>query len=537
MKKIVLVNALIIISIFSQAQKKTSPTSFPARPKLVVGIVIDQMRWDYLYRFADRYSANGFKRLLNDGFSCENTFIPYTPTSTAPGHTCIYTGSVPAIHGIAGNSWYDRSLKKEVYCCEDPSATTVGSASAAGKMSPANLWATTVTDELRLATNFRSKVVGIALKDRGAILPAGHTGTAYWFDNAIGGFITSTYYSSDLPNWVKQFNDKRLPDKYLKQNWNTLYPINTYVQSGADEKNYEVKFSGGSTTFPHMTEDIQTDKYNVLRSTPFGNTLTVDMAKAAIEGEHMGQATNTDFLAVSFSSTDYVGHAFGPNSVEVEDIYLRLDNDLASFFSYLDTKIGKGQYTVFLSADHGVAHTPGFAKENKIPGGLANEGAMQTGLNDMIEKRFKVKNGIEHIANFQLYLNKTISEEDEPKVRKAVVDQLMTFPEVAMAVDMHRLEATPMVSNIRNMLVNGYNQKLSGDIQIVFKPEWVDTDSRGTSHGLWNPYDAHIPLLWYGWGIKKGKTNRETYMYDISATVSALLHIQMPNGCVGHVIQ
>ncbi len=529
---------LLLTSAVTYGQKKKFLNANPERPKLVVGIVVDQMRWDYLYRYTNRYAENGFKRLINDGFTCENTFIPYTPTSTAPGHTCIYTGSVPSIHGIVGNNWYSRQLRREAYCTEDSAVSSVGSSSEAGKMSPENLWTTTVTDELRLATNLRSKVIGIALKDRGAILPAGHTANAaYWFDNANGAFITSTYYMKDLPAWAKQFNNKKLPDQYLQQNWNTLYPVSSYTQSTGDEKTYESDFASGGTTFPHMTANIQKDKYNVLRSTPYGNTLTMEMAQAAIEGERLGQNGNTDFLTVSFSSTDYIGHAFGPNSIEAEDTYLRLDKDLASFLNFLDGKIGKGQYTVFLSADHAAAHVPAFSKENKIPGGVMNEKAIETSLNDIIEKRFKIKNGVESISNYQVYLNHTITQSDAPQVKKAVIEHLLTYPAIAGAIDLQNLSETPIIPVLKNMVINGYNQKLSGDIQYIYKPQYFEGSNKGTTHGLWNPYDSHIPLLFYGWGIKKGKTNRETYMTDITATVSALLHIQMPNGCVGKVIE
>ena len=231
---IVLLLSFIIVTGFGQ--KKPSANAAIARPKLVIGIVVDQMRWDYLYRYSSRYGDNGFKKLLSDGYSCENTLIPYLPTYTAPGHTCIYTGSVPGIHGIIGNDWFNRTTKKNVYCTDDTVAS-VGSTSNAGKMSPANMWVTTVTDELRLATNFQSKVIGIALKDRGAILPAGHSANAaYWFDNSNGAFISSTYYMKELPQWVQKFNGQKLPDQYLQQNWNTLYPINTYQQSTADGK-------------------------------------------------------------------------------------------------------------------------------------------------------------------------------------------------------------------------------------------------------------------------------------------------------------
>jgi predicted AlkP superfamily pyrophosphatase or phosphodiesterase len=538
MKSIVSIISLMIIAAFSYGQKKKAIDENLKRPKLVVGIVVDQMRWDYLYRYTARYSDNGFKRLINEGFTCENTFIPYTPTSTAPGHACIYTGSVPAIHGIIGNEWYSRVLKRNVYCTEDSNANSVGSNSDAGKMSPQNLWTTTVTDELRLATNFQAKVIGIALKDRGAILPAGHTANAaYWFDNANGAFITSSFYMKDLPAWAKQFNDRKLPDQYLQQNWNTLYPLNTYSESTVDDRSFESNFASGGTTFPHMTATITKDKYNVLRSTPFGNTLTMEMAKAAVEGEKLGQSRNTDFLAVSFSSTDYIGHAFGPNSIEAEDTYLRLDKDLASLLNYLDEKIGKGQYTVFLSADHGAAHVPAFSEENKIPGGVVSEADIKAAVNNTIEKRFNIKNGVEDISNYQIYLNRNIREADEPKVRKAVIEGLISIPSVAGAFDLQQFNSTPIPADIKNMLTNGFNQKLSGDIQYILKPQYFEGSAKGTTHGLWNPYDSHIPLLWYGWGIKKGKMNQETYMTDISATLSALLHIQMPNGCIGKVIE
>ncbi|HEX8460507.1 MAG TPA: alkaline phosphatase PafA [Segetibacter sp.] len=538
MKKSLIITVFIALSLVSFSQKKNVYTGEILRPKLIVGIVIDQMRWDFLYRYSDRYSNNGFKRLLRDGFSCENTFIPYTPTYTAAGHTCIYTGSVPSIHGIMGNNWYSRELKRTVYCTDDTNFSGVGSTSDAGKMSPKNMWTTTITDELRLATNFRSKVIGISLKDRGAILPAGHSANAaYWFDNANGAFITSTYYMKELPAWAKQFNGKKLPDQYLQQSWNTLYPVNTYTQSTSDDKNYEANFPGGGTTFPHILSANDKDKYNTLRYTPSGNTIMVEMAKAAVEGEGLGQMGNTDFLALSFSTPDYIGHTFGPNSVEVEDNYLRLDNDLTTLLNYLDNKIGKEQYTIFLTADHGAANAPGFLKENKLPSGTLTDKTILTGLNDLINKRFSIKNAVESIINYQVYLSRNIPEADEQKVKKAVIDQLMTYAAISAAFELQNLQQTALPANAKNVFINGYNQKLSGDIQFVFKPGYLNGSEKGTSHGLWNPYDSHIPLLWFGWGIKKGKTNRETYMTDIAATLAAMLHIQMPSGNIGKVIE
>lgn len=511
-----------------------------SRPKLVVGIVVDQMRWDYLYRYYDRFTADGFKRMLNQGFSCENTFIPYTPTYTAAGHSSVYTGSVPAITGILGNAWYRRDLKRVWYCTEDTSVVSVGSSSNAGKMSPRTMLTTTITDELRLATNFQSKSIGVSLKDRGSILPAGHAGQAYWFDNATGGWITSNYYMTELPAWVKTINDKKLPDRYLQQNWNTLYPINTYKQSTADDKPYESKISGEDNTFPHLTAGISVNRYESFRQTPGGNTYTLDMSKAAIEGEKLGQRGVTDFLAISFSSTDYIGHAFGPNSIEVEDTYLRLDKDLSAFFKYLDAKVGKGQYLVFLTADHAVAHVPGFMKENNLPAGTFDDAAIRKWLNEMAESKFGIRNAIEQVMNYQLYLNYNVLEENKTDVtafKSWAIHELKQHPAIMACVDLLQLSNATLPEKIKERVANGFNQKWSGDIQFIFNPGWFDGGSTGTTHGAWNPYDAHIPLLWYGWKIKAGKTNRETYMTDIAATVAALLRIQMPNGCVGNVIE
>ncbi|MGI4749078.1 MAG: alkaline phosphatase PafA [Janthinobacterium lividum] len=528
----------------SFAQKKTSvtaSTSLP-RPKLMIGLVVDQMRWDYLYRYYDRYQSGGFKRMLNEGFSCENTLIDYIPTVTAAGHTCIYTGSVPAIHGIAGNDFIIQATGKSIYCTEDSTVKTVGSSSNAGEMSPRNLLASTVTDELRLATNFRSKVIGIALKDRGGILPAGHTANAaYWFDDVSGNWITSTYYMKDLPQWVKNFNDQKLAQKYLKQDWNTLYPIQTYLQSEADNNKHEGAFPGTATpTFPVKTSVMMTKGVGSIRTTPYGNSLTLDLAKAAVENEQLGKNTVTDFLAVSLSSTDYIGHQFGPNSVEVEDTYLRLDRDLASFFTYLDTKVGKGNYTVFLSADHGAGHNPNFLLDHEIPAGLWPGSTILKDLNQDLETKYKAKKLVLGLSNYQVNLNNPLIQNNKLDINEIKKDCILFLQQqngVANLVDMDHIEEASIPDELRKRITNGYNRERCGTIQIILKPGWYSGyGATGTTHGTWNPYDAHIPLLFMGWGISHGHINRETHMTDIAATVAALLHIQAPNGCIGQPI-
>lgn len=525
------------------AQKKTVFSSQPiARPKLVVGIVVDQMRWDYLYRYYDRYQQGGFKRLLNEGFSCENTTIPYIPTFTACGHASIYTGSVPSVNGIAGNNWIIQNSLKTTYCTDDSLAKTVGSTSSAGEMSPRNLLTTTIGDELRLATNFRSKVIGIALKDRGAILPAGHAANAaYWFDDESGNWISSSYYMAQLPSWVNTFNGQKLAGKYLNRDWNTLYPLNTYAQSQPDDNPYEGKFKGErSSVFPHHLAQIKGKGFGTIRSTPFGNTLTLGFAKTAIKNEDLGKDDFTDLLAVSLSSTDYIGHQFSPNSVETEDTYLRLDKDLASFFSYLDQQVGKGNYTVFLTADHGAAHNSGFLKDHQVPAGFWNADATKNDLNNFLEDKYNVQDLVFSLLNYQVTFNEPVIADkkiDKQKLKQDCVDFLEKQPAIAYAVDMKEAPSAALPGIIKSRIINGYNIKRSGEIQVLLNPGWYEGHGvTGTTHGTWNPYDTHIPLVFMGWGTKHGASNRAASMTDISATIAALLHIQMPDGCIGQPI-
>ncbi|RYF21569.1 MAG: alkaline phosphatase family protein [Flavobacteriales bacterium] len=527
------------------AQKSTKPTtSYPAkieRPKLVIGLVIDQMRWDYLYRYYDRYSKGGFKRLINDGFSAENTFIPYTPTYTACGHTSIYTGSVPAVNGIIGNNWYDPEIGRDVYCAEDRGVKSVGTTTRAGEMSPKNMLVTTITDELRLATNFKSKVIGISMKDRGSILPAGHSANAaYWLDGANGAWITSTYYMPELPTWVADYNSKKMANTFFAKNWNTLYPIETYTQSTTDDKPYEGKFRGEtSTSFPHNLTSYIDKNYEIIKSTPHGNTMTLDFSKLAIEKEKLGQTGNTDFLAISCSSTDYVGHQFGPNSIEAEDTYLRLDQDLENFFNYLDQTLGKGNYLFFLSADHAAAHVPGFMQENRLPAGTVSNSAIRKGLDTLMNEKFNLSKSVITVMNNQVYFDHSVIEDkkvDFAQVKATAINYLRKYNGITDAVDLNILNTSTIPEEIRKRITNGYNARRSGDIYFLLKANWFDGGSTGTTHGAWYPYDSHIPLVFMGWKVKPGKTNKTHYMTDIAPTLAAMLRIQMPSGSTGEVI-
>lgn len=545
--KYLLIFTLSISILSANAQQSKTVTTLKsntvARPKLVVGIMVDQMRWDFLYRFYERYGNGGFKRMLNEGFSAENTYINYIPSVTAIGHSTVYTGSVPSIHGIAGNDFIIQATGKLMYCTEDSTVSTVGSSTvAAGQMSPRNLLATTMTDELRLATNFRSKVIAIASKDRGSILPGGYSANAaYWYDGSSGNWITSTYYMNSLPAWVNTFNAQKYPEKYLKQDWNTLYPINTYIQSTKDNTRYEGKFAGTeSPTFPVKTSQMTSSGLGLITNTPYGSSLTLDLAKAAIENEQLGADAITDFLAISISSPDYVGHQFGPNSIEVEDTYLRLDQDLAEFFTNLDTKVGKGNYSVFLTADHAVTHNANFLLDNKIASGLFQSSAIQNQLNTLLENEFKVKSIVRSFSNYQVSLNYPAIEANKlniSDIKKRSIDFLQKQQGVAFAVDIDDVKNVNIPDQYRERILNGYNRDRSGVIQIILKPAWYSGyGPTGATHGTLNPADTHIPLLFMGWGFKHGKSNNTYNMTDIAPTISGLLRIQEPNGNIGKVI-
>ena len=513
------------------------------RPKLVIGIVVDQMRWDYLYKFYSLYDENGgFKRLLNKGFSCENTLIPYTPTVTAAGHTSVYTGSVPAINGIVGNLWFDNILNKAVYCSDDDTAKTIGAADDAGKMSPRNLAVTTITDELRLATNFSSKVIGISIKDRGAIFPAGHlANAAYWYDPRIGDFISSSYYMQKLPDWLSSFNRRKLTDSLYALDWTLSLPEKTYLAyCGADEQVYERRpFGTSQTHFPYTLSGFIKTDYSKISATPHGNTLLEALAETTVINEQLGKNKSPDFLTVSFSSPDYIGHTFGSESWEQLDDYVKLDKTLGKFLSFLDKQVGDGNYLVFLTADHAVASSPGFAKIHRLPGGDFNDDGLMNTLKQLMVVKYKSAGIIKGLFEDEILLDHKIMDSlqvNEEDVTNSIIQVAEHNPGIARAFSLKNINNATLTEVQKKMYSNSYYPQRSGDIQLVLKPGYVAGDGMGTSHGLWNPYDSHIPLLWYGWNVKAGKTNRETYMTDIAATVAAMLHIQMPSGCIGKVI-
>jgi len=514
------------------------------KPKLVVGIVIDQMRYDYLTRFADKYGEDGFKRILQNGFSLENAHYNYIPTYTAVGHTSIYTGTTPENHGIIGNNWYDKFAKKWIYCVDDANFKTVGT-TYGGKKSPYRMQTTTVTDQLRLAQNMQGKTISVAIKDRSAVLPGGHTANgAFWFQGKKDGkWITSTFYMNSLPSWVTNFNNSGKIDTYLSTPWNTLYDINTYTESIPDDNEFEVLFKGkDKPVFPYDIPNLK-DKnggYDMIKAIPAGNTMTTDFAKAAILGERLGKSDFIDFLAVSYSTPDYIGHQFGVASKEVEDNYLRLDKDLANLFSFLDTEVGKGNYTLFLTADHAAVQVPSYLQSVKIPAHYFNARDFRQFVNAITLEHFNSDDLIENISNFQLFLNHDQLKKlnlDATTVAQKIADKVVSYKTIYKAVTARTMQSTHFTDGILQKLQKGYNQKYSGDVLLIPHPSTISSISKkGTTHGSGYSYDTHVPIIFYGNGIKVGASKKAHSITDIAPTIANLLQIEFPNGSTGKIV-
>ena len=514
---------------FSQQQDK---------PKLIVGVVIDQMRAEYLYRFQDNYAENGFKRLLREGFNVKNTHYNYIPTATGPGHTSIYTGTTPVNHGIVSNDWYNRELGRSIYCAEDSTVFLVDHLGVQKdekfknfSRSPKNNLTTTITDELKLFTNQRSKVIGVSLKDRGAIFPSGHlANAAYWYNPNNGHFVTSSYYMNKLPQWLIKFNNKKKSDSLLNQTWKTLLPIEKYIHSEIDDSSFEKIFKGKQLSiFPYDLKTLRKENgnYKLITHVPQGNTLLTELVKATIKGENLGRNETTDFLTISYSSTDYVGHNFGIRSKELEDTYIRMDREIALLLKDLDTEVGKDNYILFLTADHAVSDNPPFLKSKRLPGNFYNSKKIKENLNIYLSDIFGKDNYISHIDKTQIYLseNKIVKE----KILKASLQFLITIEGMkdvfAPELKVHSLDN----SIISNEIKNSYNSKESGDILYHMHSGWMEERLFGTTHSTAYTSDTHVPLLWYGWHIPKGETVKPHVITQITPTLSFLLDIPLPN--------
>lgn len=551
----VLTSVLVVFAACKPAQQSAQiqPTPAPItapqsnkgnQPKLIIGITVDQMRYDYIQKYWNDFGDGGFKRLVNDGFFARNLHYNYMPTYTGPGHASIFTGTTPAYHGIIQNDWYEPATGKTIYCSSDSNATGVGSTSSGCKMSPHYLQSSTLGDEMKLLSNNRSKVIGIAMKDRGAILPAGRTAdAAYWFIGANEGvWATSNWYGTSLPNWVTTYNAAGEAATCMTQSWTLLQDEANYDESLADNNAYEMPFKG--TTRPVFPYDMKAlaaanGNYDILKATPFGNTLTASFARAAIEGEQLGQDAFCDLLCLSFSSTDYVGHQFGIHSREVQDCYLRLDRELAQLLDYLDTKIGKDQYLIFLSADHGGAPTPSYTTTEQAVGGYWKSDLIELAIENKMIEWYGAGDWVVNESNCNVFFNtallaqKNMSAKD---VQLRVAEWLVTQPNIATAFTKYNLMTGMLRHPMADAVQLGFDPERSGDIIYILEPGYIEYGMQGTTHGSPYRYDTHVPALFYGWGVRKGSSHAPYAITDIAATISAICKFNYPNACIGQPI-
>ncbi len=508
------------------------------KPKLVVAIVVDQMRYDFLENLSNRFTENGFKRLIDYGYNCKNNYFNYVPTVTGPGHSSISTGSTPMTHGVVGNNWYDREKKESIYCANDSDYRHIGGDAYSGNKSPNNLLVDTFADVNKLSNNNDSKTISVAIKDRGSILMGGKTAdAAYWYyGKERAQWITSNYYMNELPDWVNNFNNEDNLEKYL-EDWVTFEEITNYDNYEIDDNNYEKQFKGkDNSAFPYSIKSLMkhNDCFDMIKETPYGNSMTTDFAIEAVINENLGKSGFTDVLTIGYSSTDYVGHNFGVASVETQDVYIRLDREIAKLLSFLDKEIGENQYTLFLTGDHGVLEIPAFLSDSGVNAtAISKEDLTEKALRKLYNV-FAIEDEkfIVNVENNQIYLNDEKIRElnlDKNIIIDELVEILQSFDFITNAYSAEFILNSQNLSGYEKLIQNGFHKERSGDIAFILKPNVIFHDRKGTTHGSGYNYDTHVPLIFYGNGIKNGETLDYTEIPDIAPTISELLGQKMKN--------
>jgi arylsulfatase A-like enzyme len=480
------------------------------KPKLVVAIAVDQFRYDYLLRFRAEY-RQGLDRLLTRGAVFSNAYYQHFPTVTAIGHSTFMSGATPSISGIVGNDWFDRETGKSVTSVSDDAVKILGGAGEGGA-SPHRLLVSTVGDELKISDGGKSRVIGISMKDRSAILPSGHMAdAAFWFDHKTGSFISSTYYFSELPAWASDFNAAHPADHYKGSKW----------MSGR---------------FDQAGEKL----YNAVYDSPFGNELVEAFAERAVESEKLGQRGVTDLLAISFSSNDAVGHALGPDSPEVHDISVRTDQVLGKLFEFLDAKVGMEKVLVVMTADHGVSPVPEVNQARKMPGGRMPPRIVRDTVQAALAKKYSEGNWISSPSEHSLYLNLELIREkklDRAEVNRAAAEAAMAIPHVARVFTREQLmHGAVLEDQISRRVMNGFYERRGADVYLLLEPYWMFS-AHGTTHGTTYGYDAHVPVIFMGPGIQAGRFDQTIAVNDIAPTLATLLGIETPNGSVGRVLR
>lgn len=529
------------------------------KPKLVLQITVDQLRGDLPTRYYDRLGDGGFRYLWEKGIVYRNAHHAHANTETIVGHTTLATGAHPSAHGMVGNLWFDRETGFTTYNVEDPNYRlltegadvdedaeidpTQRAARSEGR-SPATILVSTFSDELSSSTGGRAKVFGVSVKDRGAISMAGHSGTAYWFSKASGEFVTSTYYLDQYPDWVKAFNKQQPAQRFANTSWNLLHKQRSYLFGESDDREWETDVAGFGRVFPHSYGDGSSRYFTTwLTLSPAGDKLVLDFAKQALTEEQLGADAITDYLSVSFSSTDYVGHVFGPFSLEGEDNILQLDRTLADLLAYVDAKVGLANTLIVLSADHGGPDAPGYLNSLDIPAGYVDPESWETDAAiDRIKKEFTIDGKlIETYSHPYLYFSRDVKDNDSidrEELESVVVEELSKFKGVSLAVSSAALRRGNLPdTHLHRSVVNNFHPKRSGDIYLVFEPNWFINDFDGlkvaATHGSpWN-YDTYVPIVFAGAGLQAQTVDRKVHTVDIAPTLSSYLEIKPPSGSVG----
>jgi predicted AlkP superfamily pyrophosphatase or phosphodiesterase len=516
----------------------------PDKPRLVIGIVVEQLKFDQLEKFRDRLGENGIKRLINEGTYFRNASFEYMLTQSAPGHATISTGTEPSSHGITSDNWYLPLKNELIYCTNDISVNPVGGSYESGLHSPKNLQASTFSDELEMASNKKAKVFGIGLKESSAIFSAGHSANgAYWFDNTTGSFMSSTYYIDSLPPWVNDFNAMKFADSFLNNPWNLLRPTSYYSDCVADSNGFEKGFNG-KNYFPYDLKKLRSkgvfnarNDYSLIRETPFGNSLTTSFAIRLIEKEGLGKDDVTDFLSICYSATDNIGHRFGPSSVEMGDAILRLDDEIKNLLSYLNDSIGKRNVLIYFTAAHGVSEIPTVLESNRIPAGYFKQNQALQLLRSYLNAVYGEGDWIKGYSERQIFLNRTLIEDARlslDDVQKKVARFLVQFTGVAAAYPYSAFEANDFGNGNLKRILNNFSPQRSGDIIVTLNPGWVEMEEDYvTNHNSPYEYDSHVPLIWYGWTVNRATVTRKVNMTDVAATLSSLCKIPFPNACTG----
>jgi predicted AlkP superfamily pyrophosphatase or phosphodiesterase len=533
------------------------------KPKLVLQITVDQLRGDMPTAYLHRMGKGGFKYLLNEGVVYKDAHHNHANTETIVGHATLATGALPAVHGMIGNVWYDDKLQRLVYNVEDSRYPllsagagvnqkteidpTQRTAKSSGR-SPSNIQVSTFSDELMIASNGKAKVFGVSVKDRGAISMAGHTGKAFWFSKKSGEFVSSEYYYDKYPEWVLNWNEAKPTKKYHQASWQLSQPQNNYVFAEQDDQPWETKLPGFGNTFPHQYGEMSNAYFNTfLTLSPAGDELTLDFAKAVVNNEQLGQDEITDYLSVSFSSTDYVGHMFGPSSLEAEDNMLRLDRTLAKLLKFIDKKVGLDNTLIVLSADHGAAEAPdylstlGMKTDVVAPKTWDKAPSMQ-----VLKKEFGFDTAlIKSYFHPYIYLDRdliALRELSLAQVQKSVAVEVAKFDGVALAVTSSDIEQgnTPQ-DYLHSLVVNNHSKNRSGDVYVVLEAHRFVADMEGltvaTTHGSPWGYDTFVPLIFAGFNIDDDVVYDRVSTTDIAVTLSAMLGIKAPSGAQGKVLK